>query len=61
MMRGRDAITLELSGGLDSTALAVALQRAKLNTRTLAITHFDPRERLLTKSRSPGMSLGTAA
>ncbi|ODV43329.1 hypothetical protein AWV79_18160 [Cupriavidus sp. UYMMa02A] len=49
IMRGRDAITLELSGGLDSTALAVALQRAKLNTRTLAITHFDPRERLPTK------------
>ncbi|MBP0630187.1 asparagine synthase-related protein [Cupriavidus sp. AcVe19-1a] len=42
MLRGVDAITLELSGGLDSTALAVALQRAKLNTRTLAITHFDP-------------------
>ncbi|MCX5544048.1 asparagine synthase-related protein [Paraburkholderia sp. CNPSo 3076] len=34
---------LELSGGIESTALAVALHRAGLSTRIIAVTHFDPR------------------
>ncbi|MGY2492749.1 asparagine synthase-related protein [Cupriavidus sp. CP313] len=42
MLRDRDAIVLELSGGIDSTSLAVALRRANLHRRTIAITHFDP-------------------
>ncbi|KWR91778.1 asparagine synthase-related protein [Cupriavidus sp. IDO] len=42
MLRDRDAIVLELSGGVDSTSLAVALRRAELHRRTTAITHFDP-------------------
>jgi asparagine synthase (glutamine-hydrolysing) len=35
-------ILLELSGGLDSTAIAVALRRADLHQRVLAVTYFDP-------------------
>jgi asparagine synthase (glutamine-hydrolysing) len=42
MLRERQTIFLELSGGLDSTALAVALRRSGLHRRTIAITHFDP-------------------
>lgn len=36
-------IMLELSGGLDSTAIAVALRRAGMHQRTLAVTYFDPK------------------
>ncbi|KWO86207.1 hypothetical protein WM31_21925 [Burkholderia ubonensis] len=39
---GDATIYLELSGGIDSTALAVALRRADLHRRTIAVTHFDP-------------------
>lgn len=35
-------IFLELSGGLDSTAIAVALMHAGLNRRATALTYFDP-------------------
>ena len=38
---GDRPIVLELSGGLDSTALAVALNMAKLQERTLAVTYID--------------------
>ncbi|PCE32592.1 hypothetical protein BZL54_10250 [Burkholderia ubonensis subsp. mesacidophila] len=39
---GDATIFLELSGGIDSTSLAVALRRADLHRRTVAVTHFDP-------------------
>ncbi|WP_422110684.1 asparagine synthase-related protein [Burkholderia multivorans] len=33
---------LELSGGLESTALAIAAHRAGLSEQITAVTHFDP-------------------
>ncbi|AOK31581.1 MULTISPECIES: asparagine synthase-related protein [Burkholderia] len=42
MLDGESKIFLELSGGIDSTSLAVGLKRTELHRRTVAVTHFDP-------------------
>lgn len=42
MLSKESKIFLELSGGVDSTSLAVGLRRAGLHRKAIAVTHFDP-------------------
>lgn len=43
LLKDKQSIFLELSGGVESTSLAVAVHRLKLHESVIAITYYDPK------------------